>query len=1190
MAQYEYKLKVSADSSLAEKILSKFRGEQEGNTINIPVNFDGSSEDLIKQLRKLASTNDVTIEVKYALAKSSLDAIKANISRTQLSMDIAADATKAQAALEDAYNKLKTKAQSLNIDMSIDADGDLIGADKLNKSKELKAELQEFAEIYNKIQEVAKSGTNAGITKYFNSLTDDANALGLAIDTTAISIEKLGSWTFPKTNESSLNKSKALMQELETEVENLKKQLGIDSTGSNGFGDKTVKVNLDTTQFDSELARVKKELDSLDVEKTIKIKTDADKETNSNDTANDITDYTLPRYASVGTVMHGSEETVSHINGDEYKSDKNAVITRVSRNDTFSLALSNLKSEVIENGSLAEALGKASNEIEEAFGEALRQKASQIPDAFRTALKSSRIDSAAIDKAVADFADGIDDSIDADFTGNEVTSNLQESIQYILKKIGIKLDDAIQNEILARYDDELTKITGIDTEKQYQAKALSIINSAENLKDVNVPAATVTPHAVNTQSVQAEEQENTDAKIKIQPSNVSDFREEIQKQLDALDPVNVNAAITNSEEIQKQLDNTDGDANAQARANVTIPITPSNISQFRETIQTEISKLAPVDVKVNPVADGENVELDKVTIKPQTIDDAVPVPINVAIATDIAEEIKKKIGNTPYTIDVEVAPTKKALDAISDAVADNLGAMVYTDGNGKKHVENKVSESATKARKDALKQQKMLEDAYAENDAFDKLKAEKVVAINPNESFVKQWNTYQKQQEAYQKDLSRQQAAAEKAAKKAQESAQKAAQKQHDKQQEYYDKLFKSSGEYDAYNQYKELTGKSPRNDTNRSYASQLESAQKAAKRDNEKAQTKLNNISIKLDDIDQSKYIDTTVSKITELKQKVASLNDHPINIADPDDKAQLDAIIDDADKLFKELKSPDNKIGSSIKLNSVLEELYSMRDNWSGASSATADKISAAIADAEKMAASPNTSDAEIKDAIANVRALRAEIINAGENVQSFWGLIGDRLKGINAQFIAQFFSFQDWIRYIRAAADNVISLNTALSELRKVSDASVARLNQSFETSAETAKELGNTVSSVINMTADWARLGYNVGDAEQLARITTLFKNVADGISTDEASSYLISTLKGFELDTSEAEHIVDVYNELGNLYAIDSGGVGAALQRSAASLNAANTSFEKSAALVTATNEIVQDPEAVGNMWKTKYCL
>lgn len=50
--------------------------------------------------------------------------------------------------------------------------------------------------------------------------------------------------------------------------------------------------------------------------------------------------------------------------------------------------------------------------------------------------------------------------------------------------------------------------------------------------------------------------------------------------------------------------------------------------------------------------------------------------------------------------------------------------------------------------------------------------------------------------------------------------------------------------------------------------------------------------------------------------------------------------------------------------------------------------------------------------------------------------------------------------------------------------------------------------------------------------------------------------------------------------------IDSAGIGEALKRSAASFNAANTDLNESIALITSANAVVQNPEKVGNMWKT----
>ena len=84
---------------------------------------------------------------------------------------------------------------------------------------------------------------------------------------------------------------------------------------------------------------------------------------------------------------------------------------------------------------------------------------------------------------------------------------------------------------------------------------------------------------------------------------------------------------------------------------------------------------------------------------------------------------------------------------------------------------------------------------------------------------------------------------------------------------------------------------------------------------------------------------------------------------------------------------------------------------------------------------------------------------------------------------------------------------------------------------------------------------------------------------------------MSTLRGYELEAKDALSIVDKINEVANTQPIDSGGLGEALQRSAASFRAANTSLSESIALITASNSVVQDPKRVGNMWKTKfYCL
>ena len=71
------------------------------------------------------------------------------------------------------------------------------------------------------------------------------------------------------------------------------------------------------------------------------------------------------------------------------------------------------------------------------------------------------------------------------------------------------------------------------------------------------------------------------------------------------------------------------------------------------------------------------------------------------------------------------------------------------------------------------------------------------------------------------------------------------------------------------------------------------------------------------------------------------------------------------------------------------------------------------------------------------------------------------------------------------------------------------------------------------------------------------------------------------MKGYQLETDQAEGIVDRINEVANNFAIDSAGIGDALQRSASAFNAAHTDLDKSISLIAATNTVMQDPEKVG---------
>lgn len=171
-------------------------------------------------------------------------------------------------------------------------------------------------------------------------------------------------------------------------------------------------------------------------------------------------------------------------------------------------------------------------------------------------------------------------------------------------------------------------------------------------------------------------------------------------------------------------------------------------------------------------------------------------------------------------------------------------------------------------------------------------------------------------------------------------------------------------------------------------------------------------------------------------------------------------------------------------------------------------------------------------------------------------------------------------------RQMAQAVMDINAAQIELAKVSEASPGQLSQYWEEAAVSAEHYGATISDVINSTADWSRLGYNLEEAKKLSDATTLMQRIGDNMTQQSSSEGLVSTLQGFQLEADEVTKVVDEINEVANTQPIDTAGLFAGLERSASSMSSANNSLEETIALITAGNAVLQDPERVGNGLKT----
>jgi TP901 family phage tail tape measure protein len=173
------------------------------------------------------------------------------------------------------------------------------------------------------------------------------------------------------------------------------------------------------------------------------------------------------------------------------------------------------------------------------------------------------------------------------------------------------------------------------------------------------------------------------------------------------------------------------------------------------------------------------------------------------------------------------------------------------------------------------------------------------------------------------------------------------------------------------------------------------------------------------------------------------------------------------------------------------------------------------------------------------------------------------------------------------LREVYDNVVEIDDAMVELRKVTNESENAYSQFSDRAAKTARVLGASISDYISATADWSRLGYNMPDAEELARVSTLLKNVGDGIeSVTDASSYMTSVLKGFDLVAEDAQKVADLVNEVANNEPASAEDILEILTRSGAALHEAGNDLDQAVALGVAMNSVTQNAESTGQTLKT----
>lgn len=175
-------------------------------------------------------------------------------------------------------------------------------------------------------------------------------------------------------------------------------------------------------------------------------------------------------------------------------------------------------------------------------------------------------------------------------------------------------------------------------------------------------------------------------------------------------------------------------------------------------------------------------------------------------------------------------------------------------------------------------------------------------------------------------------------------------------------------------------------------------------------------------------------------------------------------------------------------------------------------------------RMKASVNAAGTEI-------RAMAIGTQEATTTLGRFFNEVKTKFMTIGSYLFASF-SYQEIFSEIKRGIGYVKELDSALTELKKVTDETDETYNKFLNRMSQVGGEIGSTTHSLTNSAADWARLGYSIEEAGELAKNTAILMNVSEFTDINQATDSMISALKAFNYTAEDSLHLVDIFNSIG----------------------------------------------------------
>ena len=320
-----------------------------------------------------------------------------------------------------------------------------------------------------------------------------------------------------------------------------------------------------------------------------------------------------------------------------------------------------------------------------------------------------------------------------------------------------------------------------------------------------------------------------------------------------------------------------------------------------------------------------------------------------------------------------------------------------------------------------------------------------------------------------------------------------------------------------------------------------------------------------------------TTVAQIKSLEQEIKNLGNNSSQIVRIENAIDsMRAKLEGIKGKYKDLVQTGDSVTQVQALETQIAKLQEMANQLKQGK----------VIDGSAITREVSKGNTGLKQLENTIKSCSKAFQSGNKDVMSFSQYLQNALGKIGI-YASTAIVFRKLFTEIKDGVSSVIELEDAMVSLRRVCNESDEAMQQFQSTATSTAQTLGVTASEYVDAVTSFKKMGYELAEAQELATTLTKYNLAGDIDNLEEATTGVISILKGFGLEAEKVVSVTDAMNSAANQYAITAEDLTNILQRSSSAMSVAGNTLNETIAIGTVANEITQNAERTGNALKVR---